>query len=1659
MNKTADFFKKALKVILWVVAGLMMLLILVIVLIQIPAIQTKIVHRAASFVSSKTNTKVEIGNLGISFPKSVMIKDLYLEDTNADTLVYAGEARINIALLGLLKNKIQVNSFLLDEAVVKLSRTETDSLFNYNFLITAFSDTTNQAVEEVENEEKSAWTFSIDKVDLRKIRFLFNDDYAGMNVSLALAQLEIHMDEIDLDASMYDIDKLIVEQLVADVAITKTTESGEENSTDDLPIISAGEIQISNTRISYGDSLINQSVVAEIHQFSLENGAINLEDQTVSTDRLRLSQSSVVYQTMYNEIQADTTEISDSTEAENNAWEIMVQRIDLEDNSLKYDVINKPEIQNAFDANHIDLTGLTLKANDFMFSPSKTEVAVNEFTANGQHGFSINGFETDFRMDQQSITAENLEISTPNSSIDADVNLKFSSLESLSDSLQNLVLNLDLRDVSVGNADILYFSPDLASQPFLSNARNVTSISGDVSGPVSRLKGENMVIKTGSATVLRTDFTINGLPDAETAYFNFPDLSIATKKRDIQMLAGSYIPDSIGIPENLDVQIAFKGRMKSFESTLEMNSSFGAATLYATIDDDENFKTDLDINSFDVGSLLMDTVMFGPVSLTAETSGQGLDLANISAKINAEVSHIFLNSYNYQNLVVDGTINGQSFDGKINLDDENAKFDFDGLVNLNPDEEQYIFRFDLQGADLQKLNIADDDMRIAMVVDSDLRDGRIEMLNGTFAVSNIIIVRDDDVYKLDSLLVASVNETGLSTLDLSSALIEMKYSGSISPVSLSTELSSFVNNYFQFSDSIPEPGAGEPVDFDFEIQFHNHPILSEVLLPELNAFEPGLITGKFDSETNNLEINATLNTIIYGQTEINDLVLDVNSNQAELNYSLSTNYVSNEQFSLDNLLLEGRLADNVIYAGVTSIDEDQSRKFSIYSQLSRQNGNYRLALDPDDFYLMYKQWDIAADNYVEFGDEGILIHDLFMNSNSSEINITSVNQQFNDDISIGIKNFLLDDISQIIEKDTTLVKGVVDAEILLQRLADSYGLIADVEISDLVIREVPVGNIVLQADNPEAGKYDIELNLTGGGNNLSAQGYIIPESEDDALNLEILIESLSMETVEAFAMGQISEAEGTLAGNFTVQGYTDAPEITGELAFNNVFLNPAALNNRLEIRDETIRLQADGLYFDSFTILDSDGQPAVIDGSVQMTNFTDYVFDLQVKANDFLLFNTTAADNELFFGTMIINSDIEVKGPMELPLVNANIKVMEGSNFTFAIPEDQLTTDRGEDVVEFTAPEDLNPILYRDEEETEISAEVEGIDLSAIIEIDENATLRLLMDPSSTDSLVVRGEAALSFAIDRSGKMTLTGAYNLQDGSYLVSLQSVIKRQFDILQGSTIIWNGDPLNAEISLNARYTVRTAPYDLVASQISGLSAMERGSYRQQYPFWVLLNLRGNILKPQISFEIQLPPEEKGILGGAVDQKLSLLNEDESELNKQVFALLVMGRFIQENPFETESGGTSAMVRSTVSGFLSAQLNKLTERAIPGVELNVDIQSYDDYQTGEAVGRTEVELGVRKQLFDDRVSVKVGGAVDVEGEQAKQNAASDIASDVEVEYRLTEDGRYKLKGFRQNQYEGALEGQLVETGVGIVYERDFNKWKNFFKSPKSEKDSGED
>ena len=1647
MNKVVSFLKKTLKVFLWVLLCYVLLLIVIAILIQIPAIQTKITNYATSFISNKTHTRVNIKKVNITFPKSIVIQGIFLEDENKDTLLSAGYVKINLALKDMLNHELNIRSFALEETKLNVNRIKTDSLFNYNFLLTAFSDTSKKEV--VKDKEKSEWAIRINKVRLKNIQLNYHDDYGGTNFSAELPHLKLKMDQIDLEQSIFKIDELLIESLNASVLIKSGKSSNKESN--GLFILTANKIQISNSNINFGDSINKQSVIAGINQLKLKRASVNLQEQMVSLQNFNLSKSEIHYITSAIALPSDTiVELSKNATQKSN-WKVSVTSSELDDNFVSYNNVSKPKIESSFDAAHLNHKHVILKATDFYYSSAKTEVVIENFEMLDPTNFSISEFKTDFHMDQHSISSKNIKLKTASSTLEADLKIQFSSIQSLKDSIQSMLVDLDIRIGKIANSDMLYFVPQLSKQAFFNNGKNSTSITGKITGPVNNLTGENLEISTGENTTISTDFTLVGLPDFKTTSFNFPNLIINTGKNDLMMIADTLIPKSIELPESIHLQIAFDGTIKSFETTVDMSSSFGSAHVFATIDETENFNNKLRITDFDLGSLLKNKSMFGPVTLIAETNGHGLDKNNIEAKLKAEVSDIYINKYTYHKLNIDGTLTGQEFAGKINLNDKNAAFDFNGLVSLKPNREYYKFHLNLKGANLQKLNFTKDDIRIGLNAESNLNGGTINELNGDAVLSNIIIANKGETFRLDSFILFTTNEPGKSEFNVTSPLMDVKFMGSVSPFELPDVLVNYMNNYFSFSDTVQvenEVSLPTPSDFNFEIQVHNHSILSEVFFPQLKKFESGFILGNFNSEQNNLNVKASIKNIIYGTTNIKDFVIDINSDVNTLNYKISSSNISNSQFEIDHLLLDGKITDNKIFANISSTDDKQNKKLLIRSQITKDESNYKLTIDPENFYLMNERWDIAADNYIEFGKPGFLIHHFFIQKKERQVNISSVNNQMNDDINIRVKNFKLDDISGIIEKDTGMVKGNVDGNMLLKRVDGLYGIIADATISKLFVQQVSIGDLTVKAENPTTEKFDLDVNLSSTENNLTAKGYFVTAGKDKTMNIDVDIQSLSMKTVQAFSMGTIKDATGNLTGNFLIEGKSTKPLITGKLLFENTFITPTVLNNPLQLKHETLELKKDGFYLNSFTILDASQNVAVINGSVLMEQFKNFIFAINVDTKDFLLLNTTAKDNKELHGRMIIDSRIDINGPLKLPVINAKLKLKKGSNFTFAVPEKRLTADKGEGVVAFNSSLKSNPILNTKKEIQQSG--LTGFDISSIIELDKQATIRLLLDPSTTDSLVVKGEAALSFGIDRSGKMSLTGAYNLNEGSYLVTLESIIKRRFVIKPGGSIQWNGDPLNAEVSLDATYSVRASPIDLVADQMSGVSESEKNAYKQEYPFVVLLKLRGLILQPEISFEIQLAPEDKGILGGAVNAKLLMLNEDPSALNKQVFALLVLGRFIQENPLQTESNVASTIVRTTVGKILSEQLNQLSSKIVPGVELNFDIQSYDDYQSGQAEGRTQLDIGVKKQLFNERLTVQVGGKVDVEGEKAKQNSTDNFTSDFIVEYELTKDGRYRLKGFRHNQYEGAIEGQLIETGIGVLYVRDFNKWKEFFKKP---------
>jgi hypothetical protein len=213
-----------------------------------------------------------------------------------------------------------------------------------------------------------------------------------------------------------------------------------------------------------------------------------------------------------------------------------------------------------------------------------------------------------------------------------------------------------------------------------------------------------------------------------------------------------------------------------------------------------------------------------------------------------------------------------------------------------------------------------------------------------------------------------------------------------------------------------------------------------------------------------------------------------------------------------------------------------------------------------------------------------------------------------------------------------------------------------------------------------------------------------------------------------------------------------------------------------------------------------------------------------------------------------------------------------------------------------------------------------------------------------------------------------------------------------------------------------------------------------------------MKGELMKPQISFDIVLPEKEANRLKD-VDAKLAQVRADESELNKQVFALLLLGHFVNENPLESAGTPTTAesIARQSASRILTDQLNRMAGNLNLGVDLVFGVNSGSDYSTGELAQRTDLTVGVSKRLMNDRLKVNVGSSFGLEGPTAPNQAATNIAGDVSLDYKLSKDGRYNLRAYRQNNYDYLVEGQVVETGGTFILKVDYDNLNEFFRKPK--------
>ncbi len=1651
--------KKSLKVIAWIAGSIVFLLLLVIIAIQIPAVQNFAKDKAVSYLEGKIKTKVVINKLSIAFPKRIVLTGVYFEDQKKDTLLAGKEIRVDIGMFGLLHNEVNVSYLSLDGIRANIYRIKPDTSYNFQYIIDAFNSDSKK--EETPKDSSSSMQFHLDKIILNDIVTTYKDDETGNNVYFKLGNFTTRIKKFDLDHNAFSIPNIQIKDIVANVYQYKSLVQEDTSYVDTAtvgkstsPVINIEELGLHNINFNYKNDV--SALLADLHLGELVThpGDMNLQTLHIRLNDLALNNTQAKITLGKSEEATYTKEVvvQKTGEGLKNPWRFELGNVDFHTITFQYDDNNKPKAAEGIDFSHLLIDSFALKGDSLAFTPSVYNGNIRKLSFKDKSGLDLRQLKTNFVYGDTGASLNNLVIQTDKSLIQNKLAVSYPSLDAISKKPGDLYIDADLMQTQIGAKDILTFMP--AFKRNLRGKENATlRVNTRIQGYVKDLNIPQFEVSGYGNVVIKMSGRIKGLPDAKTASAELNITQISASKSDILPFIPAKELANFRLPDNLFIKGYFKGNAKDFNTDIALNTNKGNVKVTGGMHPRAPYSVKAIVDHLNLGYLLKQEQNVGIISLNANVSGTGTDIKTANLKYATRVLAAQVKGYNYHDIDLNGTLrNGVAVVNGVSSD-PNIAFNLDATADLKPKNPAVQLNLLLDTINLNALHLVTDTLSMHGHIIADVPVLNIDSLNGNIAITDFNITNGLKSYTADSIGLVATATPQQKDINLNVAnVIKANMTGQYKLTEIAPALQSVINQYYNL------PGF-KPVKFAPQDWQLNATIIPQGLLldfvPALKGSDSLTLATTFNSAQNDLNLALKGKQIIMDSLQIDSLNVLAKTNADKLDLGVSFENFNTGSLKLYKTNLDASLAHNQLDFNLGSADEKGKLQYALGGLLNQITNGLQISMK-DSLVLDYNRWDVAQGNFIRYDSvAGILVNNFSISQNGQSITVNSTEQTPNAPIKVDFNNFQIATITKIAHQDSIPVEGSINGNAVVRDVMKAPIFTSDLQVNNAIYKRDTIGNLSLKVNNEEANAYNADIGLKGNNTDVQITGkYYTGESRMD---LQLALNRLNLAIVKPFAADQLTDIGGALKGKVAIKGTVSNPDIDGSLNFDSAFVIPAITGERLTLPNEKIDIDGQGIHFNEFTLHDANNARAIIDGDILTTDFKNYGFELNLSTDNFQAVNKKQGTKDLFYGKMNIDADVDVTGTMTSPSINANLRVNKPTDFTLVLPSSDPEVQSREGVVVFEDKDhpERNQATPDITDTINTKTDMKGLDVVANIETDSSAKFTVVIDERSGDALQIQGAADLAAGIDKSGKVSLTGNYKVSQGAYNLSL-SFLKRRFDIKQGSTITWTGDPTSADVDITATYVANTAPIDLMQSDIASRSQAEQTTYKEKLPFNVNLRMTGEMLKPTISFDVTLP-DPVLTRWPDVDTKLQQIRSDEAELNKQAFALLLLGRFVQEDPLVSSGGGFNAgnAVRTSAAGLITDQLNKLAGNLVKGVDLNFDLQSDQDYSTGTSQNSTDLKVGVSKRLLNDRIKVNVGSSFAVENPQGSNKASSNIAGDVSIDYQVTKDGKYLLRAYRENNYEGVAEGQVVETGLSFILNYDYNRLRELFHNHKVTKE----
>lgn len=1636
---------RILRFIGWFLGILILLVILLILFIRSPWGQNIIVQRAVKYVSGKTHTKVEIEKLFITFDGNVMLKGLFLEDKKGDTLVYSKSLEADIPIVPIIRgNGIAINN--LDWEGLKANVIRKDSLegYNFQFLIDAFvtADTTSVAVDTT----STPMEIKLGSLDFKDFDIKFDDAVLGIDSRFKIGKMNLKMEKTDLEQMDFRASEASISNAKIKYIQSPVPPQPKEDSP--LPFLELDKITLKNVFVdyqSYGDRI---AADLEISDFFLELKKADLANNNIEIGEFRLKNSIVTLntETENNVITETATEVKEEVKKDIQKFEwpdfvIAISKIDLEGNKLGYFVGKNEVKKDVFNPNAISLEDLTFKADNIFLKDKKAGLNLESLTFQEAFGLNLKELTMNFDATDEFLQVDNLKMALNSNDIQGKIRMDYKSLADLISQPDQSKLALDITSFSADLKEAFKFQPDLRKNDYfriLSKKR----LSGNVnaSGYLSSINIPRLNLQWGNTTHISGTALIQNATNPDRLKFDIPNFAARTKRRDII----EFVDEAelgVSLPENVSLKGRAKGSLEDVYTKMELNTSQGIATLEGHFKNDSGiaFNGDLNIREYKLNELL-NNEQFGTLSLDLKTQGSGKDINSLDATLDANISSFKFRDYEITDWPITGSIKNGEGQVVSAYKDKNVDLDLKADITLDSVSLRASAHLDVKGINLESLGLMTRDVRTGMKLDADFEGSKDGGFDVIATIGDPVVVYDNNTYLVGDFLATAHVRKDTTSIWVDNKILQLSLESNTDPATFAAAVNQHIASYFsrkiKLSDSIENP-----VKLKLIGRIAQAPVLNKVFLVNVKEVDTVKIAAYFDEKERKLAADVRAPHINYGGNELDSLAFTMDTDKEKFVFDLGFNRIKAGPLDIPKTKVVGLQENKELNLAFTAVHKD-STLINIKSQITGTSEELRFHVVPDSLILDRNLWKTPENNEILLRKNKVVFNNFRFSRDEEMVELTDkLSTVQKDHASIEFKNFKLSEILNYLNPEKELAKGNLDGTFTVVEPFSSTGFLADLSIQQLNMLDVDLGTLSLNAKTSGINKYNFLMALKEGEVDLDLKGDYFASPTEGRQDLDLVINDFKMHALEGFSLGEIKNTNGSFSGKFNVTGTTKEPKYSGNLHFNDAGFTISKLNAPFTLVDENLKMDNQGFYMDGFTVRDENNNKMVLSGEIGTESFVNPTFNLKLNAKDFQLINAAKGDNDMVYGNASIDADATLTGDLQIPKLSAQLTVDDNTDITYILPSSSVAIEERDGVVIFVNREDPDAILTRTEEKTTTFT---GVDMNAFLKIGKKAKVTIIIDEETGDNFEVFGDGDFNFVMNPNGRMTLTGLYDIAGGHYEMNLYGLVDRRFELAPGSRVSWAGDPFDAKLDVKAMYKVETSASALMAPTMSNADPAVKGKFRQVLPFYVYLNIDGQLEKPIISFDLDMPEAEQGAIGGQVYGRIQQINQQEGELNRQVFSLLVLNRFYPEPGSDGSGGGIATVARDNLNDALSDQLNSFSDKLLgnTGLELDFGLASYTDYQGETPQERTQLDIAAQKKLFDDRLIVRVGSEVDLQG-SSPSNEPTPLIGNVSLEYLLTENGRYRLKGFRKNEYENIIDGQTIVSGIALIFTQEFNKF----------------